>query len=211
MLTQAGMTIVAKTGSTAGMRAVLAETAPDVVLAGVTPAPADRGDARSVVESIRLRHPSVGVLVLSADLDAALARTLIRRRPASAGYLLKQPVPAIATLLRAVRIVASGGTFVDRMVIERLRIAPRRPAALDGVSEREREILALMAAGRTNSAICDALCLSPKTVETHVRTIFRKLELPAASGDHRRVLAVLRYLQSAEAARSTTASWATAA
>lgn len=84
-------------------------------------------------------------------------------------------------------------------MIERLRSARCRPAALDGLSGREREILALMAAGRTNSAICQTLSLNPKTVETHVRAIFTELDLRAASADHRRVLAVRRYLQSTEA------------
>lgn len=210
-LTLAGMSGVAKAGSAAVLRATLAQTAPDVVLVGLPLGPIGRDEQLSVFEAIKVRHPGVGVLVLSACLDAALALALISRRPPSCGYMLKQPFPEVATLVRALRVVASGGTFVDQAVIERLRSARCRSVALDDLSGREREILALMAAGRTNSAICQALSLHPKTVESHVRAIFNKLDVGAASADHRRVLAVLRYLQSAEADRSPTAGLAAAA
>ncbi|MDP8968113.1 MAG: response regulator transcription factor [Actinomycetota bacterium] len=211
VLALAGISVAAKTGSAAGLWRALAETAPDVVLVGIPAAPVGRDEAPSVVDAIRLRHPRVGVLVLSASLDAALALALISRRPVGAGYMLKQPVPQMAALVRALRVVESGGTFVDPAVIERLRASRRRRNVLDCLSEREREILALMAAGRTNSAICEAVSLSPKTVETHVRAIFNKLELRAAPDDHRRVLAVLRYVQSGDAARAATAGLAAAA
>lgn len=210
VLALAGVTVVAKTGSAAGLWRALAQTAPDVVLVGIAVARVGHDEAPSV-DAIRLRHPHVGVLVLSADLDAALALALISRRPVGTGYMLMQPVPQMAALVRALRVVESGGTFVDPAVIERLRGARRRRNVLDCLSGREREILALMAAGRTNGAICAAVSLSPKTVETHVRAIFNKLELPAAPDDHRRVLAVLRYVRSADGAGSATAGLAAAA
>ena len=210
VLTLAGISVVAKTGSAAGLWRALAETAPDVVLVGITAAPGGCHEAPTA-DAIRLRHPRVGVLVLSAHLDTALARALIARRPVGAGYMLKQPVPEMASLVRALRVVQSGGTFVDSAVIERLRSARRRRNDLDCLSEREREILALMAAGRTNSAICEDVSLSPKTVETHVRAIFNKLDLRAAPDDHRRVLAVLRYVQSVDAAGGAPAGLAPAA
>lgn len=196
VLGQEGMAVVDKLCSAATLRLALGETSPDVVLVGI-PMPAvgpERG--MSVIESMRLEDPSgVGVLVLSAHFDLALAVRLIGRRPVRTGYLLKQPLPDVETLVRAVGVVAGGGTFVDRSVIERLRSTRSRPESLQCLSERERGILALIAEGRTNSAICDKFCLSPKTVETHVRAIFNKLDLRAAPEDHRRVLAVLCYLE----------------
>lgn len=210
VLALAGVSVVAKTGSAAGLWRALAQSAPDVVLVGIPVARVGCDEAPSV-DAIRRRYPRVGVLVLSDDLDAALALALISRRPVGAGYMLKQPVPQMAALVRALRVVESGGTFVDPAVIERLRGARRRSTALDCLSEREREILALMAAGRTNSAICEVVSLSPKTVETHVRAIFNKLGLRAAPDDHRRVLAVLRYVHSADGAGSASAPLAAAA
>ena len=210
VLALAEISVVAKTGNAAGLWRALAQTAPDVVLVGIPAAPVGCHEAPTA-DAIRLRYPRVGVLVLSAHLDAALARALINRRPVGAGYMLKQPVPKLAALVRALRVVQSGGTFVDPAVIERLRSARPRRNVLDCLSEREREILALMAAGRTNSAICEVVSLSPKTVETHVRAIFNKLDLRAAPDDHRRVLAVLRYVQGGDGARGAAAGLANAA
>lgn len=204
VLGQEGMRVVDKLGSAAALRLALTETSPDVVLVGIPMPAVGREQGVSVIESMRLEHPRVGVLVLSGQFDPALALGLVGRRPVRSGYLLKHPLPDVATLVRAVRVVAGGGTFVDGSVIERLRSERNRAGPLQCLSERERAILALIAEGRTNSAICDALCLSAKTVETHVRAIFNKLDLRPAPEDHRRVLAVLRYLQ-AEANGATQA------
>ena len=215
VLREEGMAVVGKVDNVAALRVTLTTARPDVALVGIPMPTVGEDEGLCAVERMRLEHPDVGVLVLSGYFDPALAVGLISRRPARAGYVLKEPLPHTATLVRALGVVAAGGTFVDRAVVERLQRARSRPRWLDGLSEREAEILALMAEGRTNHAVCNALCLSPKTVQSHVRAIFKKLELPAAAGDHRRVLAVLRYLQvgtsgeagrflaqSAEAARS---------
>ena len=197
VLRREGMAVVGKVDNAAALRVTLATARPDVALVGIPMPTVGRDEGVSAVQRMRLEHPHVGVLVLSGYLDPALAVELISRRPARAGYILKESVLDTATLVRAVGVVAGGGTFVDRAVVERLQRERTRPRALDCLSEREGEILTLMAEGRTNNAICNALSLSPKTVESHVRAIFRKLELPAAAGDHRRVLAVLRYLRAA--------------
>lgn len=200
-----GMAVVG-TVSTAGALGLKLEIdQPDVALVGIPMPPAGPDDGLCAIEQMRQQHPGVGVLVLSSYFDPATAVRLVSRRPTSTAYLLKEPVPAVATLVRAVRVVASGGTYVDRTVIARLRAARIPPVSLDHLSDREREILILMAQGRTNSAVCDALQLSPKTVESHVRALFSKLDLRPAPDDHRRVLAVLRYLQ-AEKPKLTLAS-----
>lgn len=129
VLTLAGMSVVARPGTAAALRAALAKTSPHVVLVGFPLAPLAGDEEPSVVECIRLQHPCAGMLVLAADLDAALALRLIRRRPVSVGYMLKQPVPEMATLVRALQVVRSGGTFVDQAVIQRLRGALPAPAA----------------------------------------------------------------------------------
>lgn len=195
VLREEGFGVVGKVATAAALRLTLATATPDVALVGVPMPPAGHDDELTATERMKIAHPHVGLLVLSDDLDPALALRLISRRPVSMGYMLKHPLPDVATLVRAVGAVAGGGTFVDRSVIGRLRSARYRPASLERLSERERGVLALMAEGRANAGICDALRLSPKTVETHVRSIFNKLDLRAAPGDHRRVLAALRYLQ----------------
>ncbi|HEV2723661.1 MAG TPA: response regulator transcription factor [Thermoleophilaceae bacterium] len=203
VLEREGMRVVGKVGNAAALRAAIGTTGADVALVGI-PIPTG-GHEAGLAGVAKLSRPGVGILVLSGRFDPALAVRLIGRRPARVGYMLKAPLPDVATLVRAVSVVAGGGTFVDRAVLERLRSARSRPEPLDFLSGREREILTLMAEGRTNHAIHVALRLSPKTVESHVRAIFKKLELPAAPEDHRRVLAVLRYMQETEAEGRTQA------
>ena len=197
VLAEEGIGVAGKVDSAAALHVALARAAPDVVLVGIPLPPVGRDEGLSAIECMKRSHPDLGVLVLSSYFDPALAVQLIARRPASTGYLLKGPLPDPATLVRALRVVEGGGTFVDRVVSERLHRERGQTRSLDCLSEREQEILALMARGRTNNAISAALYLSPKTVESHVRAIFNKLDLRAAASDHRRVLAVLRYLREA--------------
>lgn len=198
VLTQEGMRVVGKVGDPAMLPDTITASAPDVALVGF-PMPHGTGpdDGVSAIERWRSRHADVGILMWSDAADPVVTVRLIRRRPSSTGFLLKLPIPELATLVGAIRVVAAGGTFVDRRVIAGLRAAHCRPEPVDCLSGREREILALMAAGRTNRAIREELFLSAKTVESHVRAIFNKLDLRADADDHRRVLAVLRYLHAA--------------
>jgi DNA-binding NarL/FixJ family response regulator len=147
--------------------------------------------------AIRLRHshPDVGILVFSQYVETRYAAELLAGGASGIGYLLKDRVADVADFVEALVRVASGGTALDPDVVTQLMGASRRTDTLAALSSRERQVLALMAEGRTNSAIAGALVVSEGAVEKHVANIFSKLDLPATSSDHRRVLAVLRYLE----------------
>jgi DNA-binding NarL/FixJ family response regulator len=157
------------------------------------PTQTDEG-ARAAVE-IRSQHPEVNVLLLSQVVEAQHALTLFSDHPHGFGYLLKDRVLAIDDFIQSVNRVATGGTAIDPDVVSQLLGRRRAHDPLDELTVREREILALMAEGRSNHGICDKLYLSPKTVESHIHNIFSKLGITAAADDHRRVLAVLSYLR----------------
>ncbi len=144
---------------------------------------------------LRASHPGIAILVLSQYVETRYAVDLLREDPSGIGYLLKDRVTRVADLADAVRRVAAGGSVIDPEVVARLLGRPRRHSPLDELTPREREILGLMAEGRSNQAIADRLVLELKTVEGHVRSIFGKLGLEPAAEDHRRVLAVLAYLR----------------
>jgi DNA-binding NarL/FixJ family response regulator len=145
---------------------------------------------------IRAAHPDTAILVLSQYVETRYAVDLLREDPSGVGYLLKDRVTRVADLADAVRRVAAGGSVIDPEVVARLLGRQRAHSALDELTPREREILGLMAEGRSNHAIADRLGLELKTVEGHVRAIFSKLALEPTAEDHRRVLAVLAYLRS---------------
>ena len=168
---------------------------PDVAVVDVRMPPTHTDEGARAAREIRERHPSVGVLVLSQVIEAAHALALFSDRPEGFGYLLKDRVLEIDDFLESVRRVARGGSAIDPEVIAQLfgrRAEDEGP--LSDLSPREREVLALMAEGLSNSGVCKRLFLSPKTVETHVNAIFTKLRLAPAPDDHRRVLAVLAFL-----------------
>jgi DNA-binding NarL/FixJ family response regulator len=135
------------------------------------------------------------VLVLSQYVESGFAMRLLQEGSAGRGYLLKDRVDDLEAFAAAIRRVGNGGSVVDPEVISALVGRAREPGPLDELTEREREILELMAQGRSNSGICERLVLSPRTIESHVRTIFAKLGLALAGDDNRRVLAVLAYLR----------------
>jgi DNA-binding NarL/FixJ family response regulator len=147
-------------------------------------------------KEIKSEHPEVGVLFLSQVVEARHALELFREHPDGFGYLLKDRVLDIDDFLESVRRVARGGTAIDPEVVAQLLGRRRDEDPLGELTPREREVLSLMAEGRSNRGICEKLFLSPKTVETHVNSIFGKLDLAQAPDDHRRVLAVLAFLRS---------------
>jgi DNA-binding NarL/FixJ family response regulator len=167
---------------------------PDVALIDIRMPPTYTDEGLRAAREIRARHPDVAVLVLSQHLAPEYALRLVEEQPAGAGYLLKERVGRVEQLLDAIERVAAGECVVDRAVVDELLARRRRADPLEELTKREREVLALMAEGRSNQGICRALWLSPKTVETHIRGAFAKLGISAAAEDNRRVLAVLAFL-----------------
>lgn len=168
---------------------------PAVVVTDIQMPPNRSDDGLRAARQIRQRQPGVGVLVLSQFLEDRYALELVGDRPEGVGYLLKDRVGDITSFTEAVRRVAGGGTVLDPAVVARLVGRRRNRSAVEDLSPRERDVLALMAEGRSNQGIAEALVVTVPAVERHVTSIFAKLELPPTTESHRRVLAVLEYLR----------------
>lgn len=196
VLTEGGFDVVAQAADADELRRAVRRFKPDIAIVDVRmpPTHTDEG-ARAAVE-IRAEQPEVAVLVLSQVIEAAHAMRLFSERPEGFGYLLKDRVLEIDDFLDSVRRVGKGGTAIDPEVIGQLVGRRRRDDPFDELTRREREVLELMAQGLSNRGICEKLVVSPKTVETHVNSIFLKLGLMPAPDEHRRVLAVLAFLRS---------------
>jgi DNA-binding NarL/FixJ family response regulator len=174
--------------------AAVAEHRPDVAVADIRMPPKHTDEGLRAALIIRSQHPGTGVLVLSQYIETRYAARLLESNAGGVGYLLKERVADVAEFTDALARVAAGGTALDPEVVGQLLRASRRAEGLATLTARERDVLALMAEGRSNAGIAGALVVSPGTVEKHVASIFGKLGLPASEGDNRRVLAVLRYL-----------------
>ncbi|TML13812.1 MAG: response regulator transcription factor [Actinobacteria bacterium] len=195
VLADAGIEVAASVGDADALRRVVATEKPDVAIVDVRMPPTQTDEGSRAAEAIRERHPEVGILMLSQVVEAHTALRLFGERPEGFGYLLKDRVLEIDDFVEAVKRVARGGTAMDPQVVSQLVGKRRKDDPIDDLSPREREVLELMAEGRSNAGICAKLFLSSKTVETHVSSIFNKLRLTQAPDDHRRVLAVLAYLR----------------
>jgi DNA-binding NarL/FixJ family response regulator len=191
-----GIDVVAQVGNAEDLLAAVRREQPDVAIVDVRMPPSFTDEGARAARAIRADHPSVGVLVLSQVVEATHALALFSERPDGFGYLLKDRVVEIDDFLDAVRRVGRGGTAIDPEVISQLVGRRRDDGPLAELTPREREVLGLMAEGRSNQGISQKLFLSPRTVETHVNGIFLKLGLMPAPDDHRRVLAVLAFLRS---------------
>jgi DNA-binding NarL/FixJ family response regulator len=195
VLADAGIEVAASVGDADALRRVVATEKPDVAIVDVRMPPTQTDEGSRAAEAIRERHPEVGILMLSQVVEAHTALRLFGERPEGFGYLLKDRLLEIDDFVEAVKRVARGGTAMDPQVVAQLVGKRRKDDPIDELSPREREVLELMAEGRSNAGICAKLFLSSKTVETHVSSIFNKLRLTQAPDDHRRVLAVLAYLR----------------
>jgi DNA-binding NarL/FixJ family response regulator len=194
LLAEEGVEIAGEVGDAEALLAAVERDPPDAVVVDIRMPPTFSGEGLEAAEVIRARHPRVGVLVLSQHVDAAYAMRLVHERSERVGYLLKDRIADVTALVDALCRVHAGETVVDPELVRELFDAPRRADPLGELTPREREVLALVAEGRTDRGIAEALWLSPKTVETHVRTIFRKLDLPTSHAENRRVHAVLTFL-----------------
>jgi DNA-binding NarL/FixJ family response regulator len=195
LLADAGVDVAAECADAAALLAAVERDPPDAVVLDIRMPPTRTTEGLDAARLLARRHPGVGVLVLSAYVETHYALQLVEQGASGAGYLLKERVTDPAELVDALRRVAAGGLVVDPGVVARL-VGRRRPAGpLDTLSAREREVLAVMAEGRSNQAIGERLFLSPKTVEAYVRNVFTKLDLHEAADSNRRVLAVLAYLR----------------
>jgi DNA-binding NarL/FixJ family response regulator len=198
ILADRGHDVVAAVGDATALLTAVAELHPDVTVVDVRMPPGYTDEGLRAAIAIRRDHPETGVLVFSQYIETRYAADLLsssHRQGAGVGYLLKDRVADVGEFVEALGRVAAGGTALDPEVVSQLIAASRRGDALSDLTHRERDVLALMAEGRSNSAIAVGLVVSERAVEKHVSNIFSKLGLAPSDADHRRVLAVLRYLE----------------
>jgi DNA-binding NarL/FixJ family response regulator len=196
VLAENGFAVAGQAGDADGLLAAVQRETPDVVVTDIRMPPTYTSEGLQAAQRIRAGHPGVGVLVLSQYIETLHAVKLLQNAPQRVGYLLKDRVCDIAEFTDALRRVARGGSVIDPEVVAQL-LCRGGGGTLEMLTGRERDILALMAQGRSNHAIGGQLFLSPKTVETHIGAIFAKLGLLPTPDDHRRVLAVITYLRNA--------------
>jgi DNA-binding NarL/FixJ family response regulator len=195
VLQAAGIGVAAQVGDAEQLLARVRAEPPAAVVVDIRMPPTHTREGLDAAQRIRAEHPQVGVLVLSQYVEPHHAIQLLQDGASGVGYLLKDRVADVNEVIDAVRRVAAGGSVIDPEVVSQLVSRRRTHDPIQELSERERQVLALMAEGRSNQAICERLFLSPKTVEAHVHSIFTRLDLHAAPDDHRRVLAVLAFLR----------------
>ncbi|HKW92563.1 MAG TPA: response regulator transcription factor [Methylomirabilota bacterium] len=195
LLEASGMEVVGRAADADQLEEMVNAHPPDIVITDIRMPPTHTIEGLVAASRIRERHPQVAVLLLSQYVETAHAMRLLERGASKIGYLLKDRVSDVRDFIDAVRRVAAGGSAIDPEVVSQLVVRRRRRDLVGELSDREREVLNLMAEGRSNTAIGSSLHMSEKTVEGHVRNIFSKLALEPAAEDHRRVLAVLTYLK----------------
>ena len=195
VLTDAGIDVVGEARDAHELRTAVERERPDVAIVDVRMPPTQTDEGTRTAKELKAGMPELGVLVLSQVVETKHALDLFSEWPEGFGYLLKDRVAAVDDFLDAVRRVAAGGTAIDPEVVGQLMGRRRTRDPLEELSPREHEVLGLMAEGLSNRGICERLVLSPKTIETHVNSIFMKLNLAPAPDDHRRVLAVLAFLR----------------
>jgi DNA-binding NarL/FixJ family response regulator len=195
LLEDAGFEVVGQVDNPDDLLRRIGFSKPDVAIVDIRMPPTHTDEGLQAAKAIRQRHPQVGVLVLSQYVEPGYAMELLSESSEGVGYLLKDRVSDVEEFAGAVRRVAQGGSALDPAVVAQLVGKKRTDDPLDELTTREREVLTLMAEGRSNAGIADRLVVTERAVEKHVTSIFQKLGLPQAAEDHRRVLAVLTYVR----------------
>jgi DNA-binding NarL/FixJ family response regulator len=195
LLTEAGTDVCGEAGDAGGLLELIESERPDVAIVDIRMPPTYTDEGLVAAETIRAHHAGVGVLVLSQYVEASYALRLLNGPESSCGYLLKDRVTDAAELVAALERVAAGEVVVDQQLVDQLMARRREPDPLDSLTAREREVLRLMAEGLTDRGIAERLWVTPNTVETHIRHILRKLDLPSGAAHNRRVHAVLTQLR----------------
>jgi DNA-binding NarL/FixJ family response regulator len=196
LLTEAGIAICGEAGDAHELLELVTHHQPDVAVVDIRMPPTHTDEGLAAADAIRKSHRQTGVLVLSQYVEPSYALRLLDGGECRSGYLLKDNVLHAEQLIAALERIAAGGTVVDPALVEALLDRRRNPDPLSGLTDREREVLGLIAEGLTDRGIAARLWLTPRTIETHVRHILRKLDLPAGAAHNRRVHAVLTYLRS---------------
>jgi DNA-binding NarL/FixJ family response regulator len=195
LLADAGFEIVGQAGDAEELISEVARASPDVAIVDIRMPPTFTDEGLRAAQRIRAARPAVGVLVLSQHVDVAYAMKLVTEDSERVGYLLKDRIADVEELAGALRLIAEGGSVVDRSLVAELVEAPVVEDPLAELTDRELEVLTLVAQGRRDRGIAQALYITPKTVEAHVRSIFGKLDIPAEPTENRRVHAVLTFLR----------------
>jgi len=194
LLSDRGFEITDAVSDAVGLRISIGRVCPDVAVIDIRMPPTFTDEGLRAAIELRKQHPGLGILLFSQYIETRYAADLLADDAAGIGYLLKDRVADVSDFVEALVRVASGGTALDPEVVTQLLGASRRTDSLSALTAREREVLGLMAEGRSNAAIATTLVVSEGAVEKHVANIFAKLDLPVSQSDHRRVLAVLKFL-----------------
>jgi DNA-binding NarL/FixJ family response regulator len=195
LLTEAGFDVAGQAGNAEDLIEAVSEHKPEVAIVDLRMPPTHTDEGLRAALEIRAAHPKVGVLVLSQHADIGLAMKLLSEGAEGVGYMLKDRVADLEDFADAIRRVAAGGSALDPTIVSQLLSKRRAAGPLDDVTAREREVLELMAEGRSNQGIAERLKISERGVQKHVTSIFDRLGIPAGTDDHRRVLAVLTFLR----------------
>jgi DNA-binding NarL/FixJ family response regulator len=196
LLTEAGVEVVGKSATANDLLRLVDVARPDVAIVDIRMPPSHTDEGLVAAEQIRRDYPEVGVLILSHYLESRFAMRVLQQHPQRVGYLLKDRVSDVAVLADALQRIVEGECVLDPTIVARLVRRSRDSGPLGELTEREREVLSMIAEGRSNPSIATLLGVSPKTVEAHIRQIFMKLGLEETRDYHRRVLAVLAFLRS---------------
>jgi len=196
LLGEVGFEVVGQSTTAEDLLLKVSSYSPDVAIVDIRLPPTHTDEGMRAALEIRARHPTVGVLVLSQYLELGLAEELLADSAEGVGYLLKDRVGEVKEFAAAVRRVAEGGSALDPMIVSQLLGRRRGSDPLADITPREREVLELMAEGRSNQGIAERLIITERAVQKHITSIFQKLGLTASGDDHRRVLAVLAFLRS---------------